>query len=328
MQHPERIYFEKLKQEVALVYRQKDVDAPEDISTWSGKTLEGFQDDLLLKVKSSISTKWFYTHIKSGVEEKLPRVDVLNLLAVYAGYENWEVFIGKRKEEGIIPKEGTKAGSKEKNALGQVREILPGKKKMMALFAVPLVAFTTFWAISASEKSSRYHFCFTDSDTGTPVNREKIDVMILRDKETPLQYSCDSNGCFSLEHKPGLIRFIVKAEYFIPDTISRTLDEKRTEEIIALQPDNYAIMIRIFSNPVDQDREKNRKHLENMLTDDAEIYQVYPGDERGMEMYNKEEFISKLTMPILSLKNIEVISTIYRDKKISALRFIQRTEEK
>jgi hypothetical protein len=65
-----------------------------------------------------------------------------------------------------------------------------------------------------------------------------------------------------------------------------------------------------------------------MFTDDARIFQVYPSDKSGMEMYNKDEFIDKLTMPLNSLKNIEVIETIYKDGKISALRFIQKEDTK
>ena len=42
-----------------------------------------------------------------------------------------------------------------------------------------------------------------------------------------------------------------------------------------------------------------------------------------MEMYNKKEFVNKLTTPLKSLKSIEVIETIYSGDEISILRFTQ-----
>jgi hypothetical protein len=83
-------------------------------------------------------------------------------------------------------------------------------------------------------------------------------------------------------------------------------------------------MINIFSRSDVEDYERRREQLERMFTDDARIFQIYPGNELGMEMYNREEFINKLTMPLKSLKNIDVLETQYRDGKIYALRFTQQ----
>jgi len=43
-----------------------------------------------------------------------------------------------------------------------------------------------------------------------------------------------------------------------------------------------------------------------------------------MEMYNKTEFIDKLSTPLKSLGDIEIIETIYKDDEIISLRFIQK----
>ena len=47
-----------------------------------------------------------------------------------------------------------------------------------------------------------------------------------------------------------------------------------------------------------------------------------------MEIYNKNEFINKLTIPSGSLKDIEVIDTQYTDGKITYLRFRQNPDSK
>jgi hypothetical protein len=59
-----------------------------------------------------------------------------------------------------------------------------------------------------------------------------------------------------------------------------------------------------------------------MIDDDAIIYQVFGNkDAIGTELYNKQEFIDKLTVPSGSLKNIEVLETRIKGEKIMILRF-------
>tara|TARA_Y100000385_G_C12600578_1_gene428639 strand:- start:157 stop:384 length:228 start_codon:yes stop_codon:yes gene_type:complete len=55
----------------------------------------------------------------------------------------------------------------------------------------------------------------------------------------------------------------------------------------------------------------------------AIIFQI-TNTNTGMEMYNKTEFIDKLTTPLKSLGDIEIIETIYKDDEIISLRFIQK----
>jgi hypothetical protein len=68
---------------------------------------------------------------------------------------------------------------------------------------------------------------------------------------------------------------------------------------------------------------KKREQLDQMMTDDAIIFQVEKGNTMsGLDMLNKEEFIDRLILPINSLKNIRIIHSICQDKKIFRLRFI------
>ena len=50
-----------------------------------------FQEDLFQEVKGKVSEKWFYTYFKNDAP-KLPRIDMLNLLSSYVGFENWYAF--------------------------------------------------------------------------------------------------------------------------------------------------------------------------------------------------------------------------------------------
>ena len=64
-----------------------------------------------------------------------------------------------------------------------------------------------------------------------------------------------------------------------------------------------------------------------MFTDSVKIFQVLDGT-IGMEIYNKWEFINKLTLPASSLHDIEIIDTQYDGDKISRLRFMQNEIDK
>jgi hypothetical protein len=72
MKHPDKVYFDKLKEEISARYRSKNPSVPARIEDWNGKTIEGFQNDLQQEVKSAISLRWFYMHIKSINEDKIP----------------------------------------------------------------------------------------------------------------------------------------------------------------------------------------------------------------------------------------------------------------
>ena len=61
-----------------------------------------------------------------------------------------------------------------------------------------------------------------------------------------------------------------------------------------------------------------------MFADHARIFQVFGTQQSGMEMYNKDEFINKMTMPLKSLRNIEIIETVYEGDQIVAMRFMQK----
>ncbi len=320
MKHPDKPYFDKLKEEIAARYRTKNPDAPLRIEDWNGKTIEGFQNDLQQEVKSAISLRWFYMHIKSVNEDKIPRTDVLNLLCRYAGYISWEDFIEKKKAEGILPI----LEDKEESNQGTIIEKKRKRWLSPAVMVVLIVIITGIWAGTRKPTEIHCRFCFVDADFGTSVNNTKINITVLRDKESPQNIQCNDSGCVTLNCHPGKITFIVKAEYYHPDTITRLIAEGFKPETIKLDRDDYAMMISIFSHSDIADFEKRRNQLNMMFTDDAQVIQVSPKDMRGMELYNKEEFIDKMTMPVASLKNIEVIQTVYKGNKIALLRFIQK----
>ena len=96
--------FELLKKEVSKRFFESNSASSQDISDWKGQDIVNFQEDVFEKTKSTVSEKWFYTYFKSEFK-KLPRIDMLNLLAQYAGYSGWSEFLRNQQKpvENPIP---------------------------------------------------------------------------------------------------------------------------------------------------------------------------------------------------------------------------------
>jgi hypothetical protein len=77
-----------------------------------------------------------------------------------------------------------------------------------------------------------------------------------------------------------------------------------------------------------KDWQKRRNQLDRMISDSAMIYQVYNKADIGLELYNKWEFINKLTLPSSSLQGIEILDTKYQGDKIILIRFRQKEADK
>jgi hypothetical protein len=81
-------------------------------------------------------------------------------------------------------------------------------------------------------------------------------------------------------------------------------------------------MIHYFSEMKTGDWLKRREQLSRIIDDAAMIYQVMSDKAgAGMDLYNKQEFVDKLTMPAGSLKNIEILETKIKDERIMVLKF-------
>ena len=86
------LHFEQLKTEVQARYLENHSPSFDNISKWKGIDIIYFQEDLRKNAKGNISEKSFYTYFKNSPSTKLPRIDMLNILSIYAGYTSWYDF--------------------------------------------------------------------------------------------------------------------------------------------------------------------------------------------------------------------------------------------
>jgi hypothetical protein len=302
------IHFEYLKTKIVAMMQESYPGINPSIAEWKGQEITDFQEDLRIRVNAHISEKWFYTHMKSS-QLSIPRIDMLNLLSKYAGYANWDDFVFKNSD---VINNDPPAISRQKSA----------NRFFLLIPLIGLVIVVIFYGLFKIFNTQQYRFCFYDADTRDPITNSQIEVTLLLEGETPVQNLAGPDGCFVLKTDKSLVKMVVKAPYYRTDTIKRIVRKLNRNEMVMLHADDYALMIHYFSMMKVDDWEKRRSRLEAMIDDGAMICQVVNDKEAtGMALYNKEEFIDKMTMPSGSLKNIEILSSQMRENKIMVLRF-------
>lgn len=295
-------YFSLLKKTIAKTFLEHH-SAPKNMVDWKGETITLFQVDLLNKTKGSISEKSFYTYFKKETE-KLPRIDVLNILCKYAGYTNWDTF---KNEQGEVEIAAVSEAKKKKHL------VLP----FIGVLVVLIVASSFFFF----EKENNYTFCLVDEDEQTPL-KNKVRIEILKANESSVFVQTNAQGCFSHKTASEQICFVVQSPYYKTDTIIRSRVENKNT-LIPLRKDDYALMLKFYSDGNLKDVKKRRKQLDNLIAPKAQIYQVFQYV-TGIELYTKQEFINKMTIPTSALKGMHILDKEYTGGKITKLKFIVR----
>lgn len=295
MNSEEKHLFNLLKQAVESVFLENN-SVSSSIKDWKGEEIVAFQEDLFNKVKGKVSEKWFYTYIKN-TPEKLPRIDVLNLLSNYVGATNWNTFKAKN---GVINTRNKKKGS---------------ISKLWILVLLPLLVIV----YNVTVKNT-FEFCFIDAIKNENITSIPLDIIVLQDNESPIHYKTDSLGCFSFKTKSDVIKFVVQSPYHKTDTIVRSINSN-SNQIVKVNPDDYALMLHYYANGNISDWKKHIEKLNALIDKDAKIYRLFKNN-MDIELYSKKEFIRMITIPTKSLKRIEILDKTISNGKIVTLKFI------
>ncbi len=357
------LHFEQLKKEVQAAYLERHSPSEEDISQWKGIDIVYFQEDLRKFAKGNISEKSFYTYFKNIPTVKLPRIDMLNLLSIYAGYASWYDFKKNHDYvEDILKQLGTsetisehqksellettllstektnpvvQENDNDKNLVLQknnndnqlINENKPSKNKAKSVIWIVatfiLLVVLIGFIVSDRFLTKSYSFRFIDADRNTSIN-DYLDVKILKDGESPIFQKVKPNEILTYTTKSKVLAMVVSSPYYKTDTIYRSLENAPTYpdyETIELKPDDYAIMLNYYSKKSDVDVNKKRERLNNLISDDALIYQVFDNETYGVEILDKERYITLMTTPTTSLKNLQMINTKMSKGKIVMIKF-------
>jgi hypothetical protein len=342
------LHFEQLKSEVQAKYIENHSPSFEEISKWKGIDIIYFQEDLRKLAKGNISEKSFYTYFKNSPVTKLPRIDMLNILSVYAGYDTWYCFKKKhlfaneilRENDENSPNFDENVDDYEDNLENkEILTTIPGKvpkkvdeeldlqkytidnqivnakvryeniddtgridsssnfvKKYLWFGISSILLLLVGFLIFRDEIFSRkYYYSFIDADRNSKINAE-LQVQILKDDESPIIYVAKPNEPFVYTTKSKTLTMVVSSPYYRTDTIQRNLVSAPEAENIELKPNDYAFMLFYYSKSL-KDLKKKREFLNNLISDNALIYQVYDNETYGVETMDKQRYINFVTLP-------------------------------
>jgi len=328
-------YFEELKKEIQREYLKNNTPSDDDISKWKGIDITYFQEELRKKAKGNISEKTFYTYFKSSNLDRLPRIDMLNLLSNYVGYDSWYEF--KKQHEYI-----DKSFKKDKITISKTKhtenKIIKEKKNLnfdlrYIIYSVILLCLLFGMGILLSSEllNKTYQFCFTDADRGNSI-QNNIDIKIIKENESPIHYKIKAGECFHITTKEKTLKMEVSSPMYETLEIFRNLENAPEIENIALKPDDYALMLYYYStkdtnnSSLEQIKNKQQK-LNHLISEDALIYQIFDNEIYGVETLSKQKYIGLVTTPTKSLQNLKVLATKMENGKIVSIKFKIETNE-
>ena len=361
MSDTEFLHFQSLKKAVQDKYLETHSPAYDDISKWKGIDIIYFQEDLRQKAKGNISEKTFYTYFKNNSKEKIPRIDMLNILAVYSGFNSWSEF--KKKNPIAATGEETTAVEvsepaieepSEKVSVEQIQNPITEnppvsidnqafdeinkninfksqeqnflKRYLWLGISVFLFAIVLILVFYDNLFYKKYTYAFIDADRNSSIKGE-LDVKIIRENESPILFKVKPNSPFVYETKSKSLKMIISSPFYKAEEITRDLTNAPDTENIELKPNEYAVQLYYYSKSI-KDFKKKTQQLNRLISDNALIYQVVDSDIYGIETLDKQKYISLVTLPTTSLENLEVIDSQMKNGKIVMIKFKITDDEK
>lgn len=361
MSDTEFLHFQSLKKAVQDKYLETHSPAYDDISKWKGIDIIYFQEDLRQKAKGNISEKTFYTYFKNNSQEKIPRIDMLNILSVYSGFNSWSEF--KKKNPIAATGEETTAVEvsepaieepSEKVSVEQIQNPITEnppvsidnqafdeinkninfksqeqnflKRYLWLGISVFLFAIVLILVFYDNLFYKKYTYAFIDADRNSSIKGE-LDVKIIRENESPILFKVKPNSPFVYETKSKSLKMIISSPFYKAEEITRDLTNAPDTENIELKPNEYAVQLYYYSKSI-KDFKKKTQQLNRLISDNALIYQVVDSDIYGIETLDKQKYISLVTLPTTSLENLEVIDSQMKNGKIVMIKFKITDDEK
>lgn len=170
------------------------------------------------------------------------------------------------------------------------------------------------------QTKNRFKFCFVDAIKNEAIVKTKLDIKVLTKNESPLYFTTDDFGCFNFKSEEDHITFVVQSPYRKTDTIIRHIKSNNNTTVKVI-PDDYTLLLEYYANGNIKNRIKHKRELQELIDNSATIFQVY-GNNIGIELYTKQDFINFTTLRITSIKHIKILEKKMKKGKIVKLKFI------
>ncbi len=281
----EQNVFHLLKNQVLLNYQRHYPYFQGDWKQFSSQDIQNLIDLIEEKQKQRISEKWIYTHLKPETNERLPRKDMLDILCQFCGFSGWNEFVFKHKEENSIDQNTKK------------------KRSYYGLIGMGLIIFLFifYWMNKTGTNSKTIEI--QDEFTQEKIADEDVKVyQIDDDKKVPLKVE---DGKAVIESVSAETKISVESPFY-KKREAKVAESTAETQILLMQPDDYALMLKAFMQSDIKDWQTRKEQLQKILADDLEVLVMLP-DNLGAEYYNKKEFSEKLVIPTATIKKMRVL---------------------
>ncbi len=303
--------FYQLRAAATAVYKSRHVTIPENPENWSVKDIAGFVSDVEEKTGMRISERWMYSYFKKADIERLPRTDMLDILAGYAGFDDWRAFLLHQTRHDTA----TKAE--------QGKFAFKVKRVLYMLAAVVIITVATvagLWRTGSGE--SHFTVCLTDKFTGNPVMAPVQITAISGDVRRRLP-APDHTKCIEVAVNDGMAMLTVSSPYYHNDTLEVSSGRRNDTVNLALQPDAYALLIHYFISGLGNDFEERMTILHNILHEDLIAMEVDAEHGMPLHLYNKASLMRRLLIGTTPASAMKIVYLTYQNQQIYELRYMQ-----
>lgn len=281
-------HFQRLKQLVLLKYQEHYPFFQGSWKTFSAQDIQNLIGLIEEKNRQTISEKWIYTHLKPEANSKVPRKDMLNILAQFVGLSGWDEFVFETVSE-------TKAISKTKKKVS----------KAWWLILLPIIAIAVwYFGFDSSALPKTNTIELNNEFTNEKIKSDEVKVVQIEDSvEKNLEVKDGKLKILTSGNKGA--KLVIKSPFYHPKTVIINYSNNQPPKI-TLTPDDYAMMLKAFMVSDIKDWQTRKEQLNKILSDDLEVI-VMLKNNLGSEYYDKNEFSQKLIVPTETVKRMKII---------------------
>lgn len=282
--------FQRLKQMVLLKYQEHYPFFQGNWKSFSAQDIQNLIGLIEEKNKQTISEKWIYTHLKPEINQKIPRKDMLNILTEFVGFSGWDEFVFEPiTESAAISKTNKKVG------IAWLLIVLP-------ISAIAIWFFGFYQSAAPKTNTIELHNEYTNEK----IQSDEVKVVQVEDStEKALEIR---DGKVQVEAGDKKTKLIIRSPFYRPKNLTINAAGSATDSpsLIALTPDDHAMMLKAFMVSDIKDWQTRKEQLNKILSDNLEVI-VMLKNNLGSEYYDKNEFSQKLIVPTETVKRMKII---------------------
>ena len=299
--------FQRLKKLVLLKYQEQYPFFQGNWKSFSAQDIQNLIGLIEENCKQTISEKWIYTHLKPETNDKVPRKDMLNILAAFVGFSGWDEFVF---DEKVFELKKSKKSKDSKKVFWFV---------ILALTFVTAIAIVIF---NKPDVPKTKTIELNNEFTNEKVKSDEVKVVQVEDSvERPLEVKDGKVQIKPSENKET--KLVIKSPFYKPKIVTINNSTPEPPKQVALTPDDYSMMLKAFMVSDIKDWQTRKAQLNKILSDDLEVI-VMLKNNVGAEYYDKNEFSQKLIVPTATVKRMKIIEVKNdADNKIQFIRIKQ-----